>query len=389
MKRYLDDRVQADLARKMVFLTGPRQVGKTTLSRALIAQRGGQYLNYDVAGDRAIILGQRWSPQAPLLVLDEVHKMPGWKSWLKGVYDGKSAGQQVLVTGSARMDTFRQSGESLAGRFFGLRLHPISVREWCEQTGTSPEDALTHLLARGGFPEPCLAGSDEEAQRWRRQYFDGLVRNDVLEFSRIQELGTIRLFAEMLRTRVGSPLSLASIGRDLAVSPVTLKKYLDILEALFIVFVVRPWHHNIGRSVLQAPKVYFYDTGLVEGDEGIRFENLVATALLKQVQWQHDVQGKEVGLHYIRTKDGAEVDFALSEKTQLTELVECKLSDDKPHRALLRCAGPGRYCARDRVFARPQPAGRGPRLCPPARGGYCGGSGARRCRITRAQYRFF
>jgi len=338
MKRYLDERVQADLARKMVFLTGPRQVGKTTLSRALIAQRGGQYLNYDVAGDRAIILGQRWSPQAPLLVLDEVHKMPGWKSWLKGVYDGKSAGQQLLVTGSARMDTFRQSGESLAGRFFGLRLHPISVREWCEQTGTSPEDALTHLLARGGFPEPCLAESDEEAQRWRRQYFDGLVRNDVLEFSRIQELGTIRLFAEMLRTRVGSPLSLASIGRDLAVSPVTLKKYLDILEALFIVFVVRPWHHNIGRSVLQAPKVYFYDTGLVEGDEGIRFENLVATALLKQVQWQHDVQGKEAALHYIRTKDGAEVDFALSEKSQLTELVECKLSDDKPHRALLRFA---------------------------------------------------
>ena len=338
MKRYLDDRVQADLARKMVFLTGPRQVGKTTLSRALIAQRGGQYLNYDVAGDRAIILGQRWSPQAPLLVLDEVHKMPGWKSWLKGVYDGKSAGQQVLVTGSARMDTFRQSGESLAGRFFGLRLHPISVREWCEQTGTSPEDTLTHLLARGGFPEPCLAESDEEAQRWRRQYFDGLVRNDVLEFSRIQELGTIRLFAEMLRTRVGSPLSLASIGRDLAVSPVTLKKYLDILEALFIVFVVRPWHHNIGRSVLQAPKVYFYDTGLVEGDEGIRFENLVATALLKQVQWQHDVQGKEAALHYIRTKDGAEVDFALSEKSQLTELVECKLSEDKPHRALLRFA---------------------------------------------------
>jgi predicted AAA+ superfamily ATPase len=254
------------------------------------------------------------------------------------VYDGKPAGQQVLVTGSARMDTFRQSGESLAGRFFGLRLHPISVREWCEQTGATPDDALAHLLLRGGFPEPCLAENDEEAQRWRRQYFDGLVRNDVLEFSRIQELGTIRLFAEMLRTRVGSPLSLASIGRDLAVSPVTLKKYLDILEALFIVFVVRPWHHNIGRSVLQAPKVYFYDTGLVEGDEGIRFENLVATALLKQVQWQHDVQGKEAALHYIRTKDGAEVDFALSEKSQLTELVECKLSDDKPHRALLRFA---------------------------------------------------
>lgn len=338
MKRYLDDRVQADLARKMVFLTGPRQVGKTTLSRHLVAQQGGQYLNYDVPADRAMILHQRWSPQAPLLVLDEVHKMPGWKSWLKGVYDGKPASQQLLVTGSARLDTFRQSGESLAGRFFGLRLHPLSVREWCEQTGAQPDAALTHLLERGGFPEPCLAPDNEQAERWRRQYFDGLVRNDVLEFSRIQEVGAIRLFAQLLRSRVGSPLSLASIARDLAVSPATLKKYLDILEALFIVFVVRPYHDNIARAVLQSPKVYFYDTGLVEGDEGLRFENLVATALLKQVQWQHDVQGKEAGLHYIRTKDGAEVDFALSEKNQLTQLVECKLSDEKPHRALLRFA---------------------------------------------------
>ena len=338
MQRYLDQRVQADLARKMVFLTGPRQVGKTTLSRQLIAQRGGQYLNYDVAADRAIILNQRWSPQAPLLVLDEVHKMPGWKAWLKGVYDGKPPGQQLLVTGSARMDTFRQGGESLAGRFFGLRLHPISVREWCDHTGAEPEAALAHLLERGGFPEPCLAPDATEAQRWRRQYFDGLVRNDVLEFSRIQEVAAIRLFAEMLRSRVGSPLSLASIARDLAVSPVTLKKYLAILEALYIVFVVRPWHHNIGRSVLQAPKVYFFDNGLVEGDEGIRFENLMATALLKQVQWQHDVLGQEAGLHYLRTKDGAEVDFAISEGKRLTQLVECKLSDDKPHRALLRFA---------------------------------------------------
>jgi predicted AAA+ superfamily ATPase len=194
------------------------------------------------------------------------------------------------------------------------------------------------LLERGGFPEPCLAPDATEAQRWRRQYFDGLVRNDVLEFSRIQEVAAIRLFAEMLRSRVGSPLSLASIARDLAVSPVTLKKYLAILEALYIVFVVRPWHHNIGRSVLQAPKVYFFDTGLVEGDEGIRFENLMATALLKQVQWQHDVRGQEAGLHYLRTKDGAEVDFAISKGKRLTQLVECKLSDDKPHRALLRFA---------------------------------------------------
>lgn len=336
MQRYLEAPIEADLARKMVFLTGPRQVGKTTLSQGLISRSGGQYLNYDIAADRSIILQQRWSPQAPLLVLDEIHKMPGWRNWLKGVSDARPAGQRVLVTGSARLDTFKRGGESLAGRYLGLRLHPISLSEWCAHTGCDPDAALTHLLARGGFPEPCLAPDAAQAERWRRQYFDALVRDDVLEFSRIHEVNAIRMFATMLRSRVGSPLSLAGMARDLAVSPATLKKYLDILEALFIVFVVRPWHHNIARSVLQAPKVYFFDTGLVEGDEGLRFENLVATALFSHVQWQHDVLGKECALHYIRTKDGAEVDFALSEKNQLTELVECKLSDHKPHRALLR-----------------------------------------------------
>ena len=148
----------------------------------------------------------------------------------------------------------------------------------------------------------------------------------------------MRLFAEMLRSRVGSPLSIASIARDLHLSPVTLNKYLDILEALFIVFIVRPWHRNIARATLQAPKVYFYDTGLVLGDAGLRFENAVACHLLKNVHWQQDTKGAAVDLHYIRTKDEAEVDFCLSEGDTLTHLVECKLSDAKPHRALARFA---------------------------------------------------
>ena len=342
MKRYLDDHIARDLAKKMVFVTGPRQVGKTTLSRMLLDGVQGQYLNYDVADDRDIILSAQWSPQTQLLVLDEIHKMPNWKPWLKGVFDGKPAKQQLLVTGSARLDTFRQAGESLAGRFFAWRLHPISVREWRTQTGATPADALTHLLTRGGFPEPCLATSDDEAQRWRRQYFDGLIRNDVLEFSRLYELTAMRLFTELLRQRVGSPLSLASMARDLNVSPVTLKRYLEILEALYIVFVVRPWHHNIARATLQAPKVYFFDTGLVQGDEGVHFENLVACHLLKHVHWQQDAKGKEVDLHYVRTKDGAEVDFCLSHKAPagdtLTHLIECKLGDSKPHPALKRFA---------------------------------------------------
>ncbi len=339
MKRYLDERVHQDLQKKMVVLTGPRQVGKTTLSRQLVGElTGAQYLNYDVAAHRAVMLAQSWRQSAPLLVLDEIHKMRDWKAWLKGVADGRAPEQQLLVTGSARMDTFRQSGESLAGRYFRLRLHPLSVREWAEQMQVSPHAALTHLLERGGFPEPALAASHDEAQRWRNDYFAGLVREDVLEFSRLQEVNAMRLFAEMLRSRVGSPLSLASIARDLNLSPVTLGKYLDILEALFIVFVVRPWHRNIARATLQAPKVYFYDTGLVQGDDGVRFENLVACHLLKNVQWQQDTRGLPVDLHYIRTKDEAEVDFCLSQGDTLTHLVECKLSEAKPHRALARFA---------------------------------------------------
>ena len=304
MKRYLGNRVRQDLLKKMVVLTGPRQVGKTTLSQQLLHEfPGGQYLNFDVPAHRAVMQAQSWRQSAPLLVFDEIHKMRDWKSWLKGAYDGRAPGQSVLVTGSARMDTFRQAGESLAGRYFRLRLHPLSVREWCDASQASPQAALTHLLSRGGFPEPALATTDIDALRWRTDYFTGLVREDVLEFSRLQEINAMRLFAEMLRSRVGSPLSIASLARDLNLSPVTLGKYLDILEALFIVFVVRPWHRNIARATLQAPKVYFYDTGLVLGDDGIQFENLVATHLLKNVQWQQDTRGQSVDLHYIRTKD--------------------------------------------------------------------------------------
>jgi uncharacterized protein len=340
MKRYLEKKIILDLPTKMVILTGPRQVGKTTLGRQLMENFDRcQYLNWDVLADRVILQRQSWNPNVQILVMDEIHKMRAWKSWLKGVVDGRKPGQSLLVTGSARMETFRQGGDSLAGRYFAFRLHPISVREWCEQTGTSPDYALEHLLTRGGFPEPCLARDPVNADRWRMQYFNDLIREDVLEFSRLHEITTLRLFVELLRERVGSPLSLASLARDLAVAPATLKRYLDILQALFIVFVVRPWHHNIARAILQSPKVYFFDNGLVKGDQGIVLENAVAVMLLKHVHFLQDSLGKPAGLHYIRTKDGAEVDFGLSEGGRLVRMIECKVSDNKPHRGLSRFAG--------------------------------------------------
>lgn len=328
MQRYLETAVRVDLGRKMVFLSGPRQVGKTTLARSLMADYPrAQYLNWDVPNDRRILLEQAWSPRAGLVVLDEIHKMRDWKAYLKGAYDGRSEGQAILVTGSARLDTFRQSGESLAGRYFAFRLHPVSVREWCNATGASPEEAMERLMERGGFPEPLLAETPAEAERWRNQYLEGLIREDILEFSRVHELRAMRVFVDMLRERVGSPLSLASIARDLQISPTTLSRYLDILEALYVVFVVRPYSRNIARALLKEPKVYFFDTALVSGSEGARFENACAAMLLKHVHYLHDVAGRRLTLNYVRDKEGREVDFVVCEADVPIGFAECKLAE--------------------------------------------------------------
>lgn len=339
MKRYLSENIRADLKKKMVLLTGPRQVGKTTLAKDLMAEYlRPQYLNWDVSADRRILIDQSWSPRADLLVFDEIHKMPNWKAYLKGVFDGRSEGQAILVTGSARMETFRQSGESLAGRYFQARLHPFSVREWVDLKDVKPDDALDRLIERGGLPEPFLADDNNEAERWRRQYFTDLIREDVLEFSRIQELRIMRLLVELLRGRVGSPLSIASIARDLQTSPNTVSKYLEILEALYVVFLVRPYHRNVARAILKEPKVYFFDTGYVIGDAGIKWENACAAMLLKHSNYQQDVLGKESSLHYLRTKDGAEVDFVLCEVGVPSFLIECKHADNRPSAMLIKFA---------------------------------------------------
>jgi len=337
--RALTADLKRDLGRKLVVLTGARQAGKTTLARQLMAGMApAQYLNWDVPADRQLIGQHAWSPKARLLVLDEIRKMREWKAFIKGVWDGRADGQALLVTGSARMDTFRQSGESLAGRHFNWRLHPFSVRELVQTQALDPAQALQRLLRRGGFPEPCLAETDIDAERWRSQYVTDLVREDVHDFSRVHEVRTLQLLLGMLRERVGSPLKLSALAQALQISPTTATRYVEILEALYIVFRVTPWHRDVARSLLKEPKIYFLDSGLVKGDAGARLENAVAAMLLKHCHYRQDAEGKAVTLHTIRDKERHEIDFVLAEGDTVTDLIEVKLGDAVPSAYLHRMA---------------------------------------------------
>lgn len=241
------------------------------------------------------------------------------------------------MTGSARMETFRQSGESLAGRYFAWRLHPVSVAEWCAHAGASPEAALRHLMRRGGFPEPCLAATDEEADRWRAQYATDLVREDVLELFAPARGEDDAAFPRPVARADGCAV-VARLHRPRSGGSDGHAQTLSRHPAGALHRVRAAWHRNVARATLQAPKVYFFDTGMVRGDDGARLENAVAAMLLRHVHFRRDALGRETGLHYIRTKDGAEVDFAISEDDALTHLVECKYADAALHRPLARFA---------------------------------------------------
>ena len=325
MNRTQAKAIKQDLDKKMVLLSGPRQVGKSYLARSIMEGfHAPQYLNHDNAQDRTIIRKQTWRSTTDLLVLDELHKMRGWKSFLKGIFDTRPKHLRILVTGSARLEAFRQSGDSLAGRYFLHRLLPISP---AEATAVGVNVDLAHFLERGGFPEPFLAEDPADAGRWRRQYIDGLVREDILTFENVHELRAISLLLELLRERVASPVSYQSLSEDLGIAPNTVKRYIEILEALYIVFLVQPHARSIARSLNRQPKLYFYDTGLVNGDEGKRLENLVAVCLQKHLFLLEDRDGIPRTLRYLRTKDGKEVDFVMVEEKRPTLMIEVKASD--------------------------------------------------------------
>ncbi len=332
--RYILKPVLADLQKKMVFIGGPRQVGKTTLAKHILMSNypEGRYLNWDYDEDRLAIRNARWTSDTPLLVLDELHKLPHWKTWLKGQYDATAEQHRFLVTGSAQLDVYRQGGDSLLGRYHYWRLHPFSLEEYPD--GMSSDEALHRLMTVGGFPEPFLSGDEREARRWRRERLDRVIREDIRDLEAIRDIGSISLLVDLLRQRVGGLVKASNLAEDLKVSPRTITNWLAVLERMYLTFQVFPFTKSLPRAVQKPPKVYFIDTGDVLGDVGARFENVIAASLLKRLNYREDLDGYRYELRYLRDKEGREVDFAIVKDGELEELIEVKYGDDQPSRSL-------------------------------------------------------
>ena len=325
MERYLKQALLADLERKVILLTGPRQCGKTTLSRMLGDDH--QYLNHDLAEHRLLIAGKRWDRDKWLVIFDELHKMNDWKSWLKGIYDVEGIPPRLLVTGSARLDAFRKTGDSLAGRHFQFRLHPLDLKEAADKTDLEVEEIFGRLMTVGGFPEPFLQGSQSYYNRWKRSHIDLILREDLLTLTAVRDIQSIETLIELLRSRVGSPVSANSLARDLQKSPNTIQHWLQLLADLYVIFAVPPFHRNVARALLKQPKYYFYDNGMVIGNDSAKLENLVACALLKEAHRLEDADGERVGVRYIRDKEGREVDFVITKDRVPWHLIEVKWGD--------------------------------------------------------------
>jgi predicted AAA+ superfamily ATPase len=322
-KRYLEDAVSEDLADKMVFLGGPRQCGKTTLSKRLLSQRGRLgsdfYLNWDVEADRQVIMNGQLPSSPGLVVFDEIHKYLRWRNLIKGIFDKNNESYQFLVTGSARLDLYRRGGDSLQGRYHYHRLHPLS---FSEIGGSSPGD-LESLMTLGGFPEPFYSGSELKAKRWSKEFRTRLIREDLPQLERVSELALVERLAAHLPRLVGSPLSLNSLREDLGVSQPTVARWVEILERLYSVFRIYPFGAPMLRAVKKEAKHYHFDWTLVT-EPGLRFENLVACHLLKWIHWMEDTQAEDIQLRYFRDRDKREVDFVIVQNGLPVRFIECK-----------------------------------------------------------------
>jgi len=352
-------------ANKMIFLSGPRQIGKTTFVLQRLESLGQEHLYYNW-DDPHVRREYTRNPhflktriarekQKPLIAFDEIHKHKLWKNILKGLYDLHHREAQFIITGSARLDYFRQSGDSLVGRYFSYRMLPLGLSEAMgdmrrildddslisgyreEELLSSLHDAPFHeaeeafeqMMVFGGFPEPFLRSNKRFSTKWRRDYKSLLLYEDLRELSRIQDIKGVEQLVLMLPERVGSPLSINSLREDLQVNHRTVSNWIEALKKIYLVFSVMPWSHRVSKAVKKETKIYFFDWTMVP-DEGPRFENMVAVTLLRLVSRWNELGLGDFDLRYIRNHQGREVDFLLIKDMQPFALFEPKKSDLEP-----------------------------------------------------------
>jgi predicted AAA+ superfamily ATPase len=323
--RYLSQFIKEDLKKKMVFIGGPRQVGKTTFAQNLLKKYNDNhpgYLNWDRDDHRVIIRKKSWPSKEPLIIFDEIHKFKNWRSFIKGIFDTLKNTHSFLITGSARLDLLRKGGDSLLGRYHYYRMHPYSLPE----LGYS-EIHLKSLFQFGGFPEPLIDQSERTIKRWHIQRVDRLVRIDLRDFSYIKDIEKIHQLAEELPNRVGSPLSIKNLSVDLEVDHKTAKNWVLTLENLYYCFLISPYGEPKIRAVKKEQKLYMWDWSQIEGP-GLRFENMMASHLLKYCHFHEDVYGERMELRFIRDTDKREVDFVVLKNKKPIFAVECKLKNE-------------------------------------------------------------
>lgn len=341
-KRYLSKHIADDIKRKMVFISGARQVGKTSLALDIAKTHfhHSDYLNWDITEDRKRFLNANFRGDAEILLLDEIHKFHDWKNHTKGLFDKHKDDFSILVTGSARLDVYRRGGDSLMGRYYAYRLHPFSLAELLgRENRIMPFEALDFCASEtegiegmqtlnefGGFPEPLFSGSKRELRRWHNQRTERLVKEDIRDVENIKSLSQLQLLVDVLPERVGSLFSMNALREDIAVAHKTMAQWMDVLERFYYHFRVYPFHHNKIKSLKKNPKVYLYDWSEVPDDRGARLENIVASHLLKLCHYLQDVEGHKAELHFLRDIDGREVDFLVTESGKPWFAVEVKSS---------------------------------------------------------------
>jgi predicted AAA+ superfamily ATPase len=324
--RYLQKFVKEDLATKMVFVGGGRQVGKTTFGLSFLGsidESHPAYLNWDNVENRTSLLRGEIPPNQKLIIFDEIHKFARWRNLIKGLYDTYKSSISFLVTGSARLDFYRKGGDSLQGRYYYYRLHPFSPHELIKDPNLN--DVL-RLLKFGGFPEPLLRGNERVWRRWQRERLSRVVYDDIRDLENVREISLIELLVEELPNKVGSPLSIKNLKEGLQVAHDTVERWLSILERVYLCFRISPFGAPRIRAVKKEQKLYLYDWSQV-ASEGARFENFVACQLLKYCHYLEDTEGYRMDLRFLRDTDKREIDFVVLKENKPIFAVECKTGD--------------------------------------------------------------